>query len=106
MMEMRSIACLGRRFAAYLGIAALAGCTGLPGWLDERIRDRPEADLAPVEYPDLADLPSPPALPPSDAEFAAARGELERARASNIREGEKLDEEIENDFEFLDSSSN
>jgi hypothetical protein len=97
---------IGRRFAAYFVAGSLAGCTGLPGWLDERISDGPQADSAPVTYPDLAELPAPPGPPPSDADFEAIRGELEAARATNQREAENLNREIENDFEFPESSSN
>lgn len=105
-MEKRATGILGRRFAACLAIMALVGCTGLPGWLDERISDGPAAPSTPVSYPDLAELPAPPGPPPSDSEFAAARGDLEAARAANQQEAEELDREIENDFEIPASSSN
>lgn len=103
---MRSILGTGRRFAAYLVIGMAAGCTALPGWLDERISDAPGADETPVTYPDLAGLPTPPGPPPSDAELAERRQELEAARAANQREADNLNREIENDFEFPESSSN
>ena len=101
----RSSEAAGRRFAACMAFVWLAGCTGLPSWLDERISG-PSEGAAPIAYPDLARLPDPPAPPPTAEERADALQELGAARAANEAAAESLNQAIENDFEFPAASSN
>ena len=96
-----------RQYASVLALGlCLAGCSGLPNW-----EEGPDAvDPGVVEddraFPDLSQLPTPPGPPPSAAARSATLQTLEAAREQNQRAGENLDRQIDNDFEFPNSSSN
>jgi hypothetical protein len=88
-----------------LGLS-LFGCGGLPDW-----SDAPAAgDLGTLEdgweFPDLAQLPTPPGPPPEAAEQSTAVRALEAARLQNQRAGEDLSSQIENNFEYPSASTN
>ena len=88
-----------------LGLSLFA-CGGLPDWSDAPDASNFGALQDDWTFPDLSQLPTPPALPPSAAEHIAAVRELEAARLQNQRAGENLGSQIENNFEYPTAPGN
>ena len=96
-----------RQYASVLALGAcLAGCSGLPNWAEGPYAVAPGGVEDDRAFPDLSQLPTPPGPPPSAAARSATLQTLEAAREQNQRAGENLDRQIDNDFEFPNSSSN
>ena len=92
------------------GILAIAlflcACGGLPDWSDAPDASEYGALDGDWEFPDLSQLPAPPASPPDAAAHSAVVQELEAARLNNQRAGESVSSQFENSFEYPSASSN
>ena len=93
-----------------MGILALAlslfACVGLPDWSDAPDAAQSSTLQDDWDFPDLSQLPTPPAPPPSAATHDAAVQALEAARLQNQRAAENLSSQIENNFEYPTAPSN
>ena len=98
------------RVRPYLAVlllgTCLLGCSGLLSWVNGEDADQGEVAQAPINFPDLSQLPTPPGLPPSAETRGAMVQTLETARSRNQQAGENLKREIESNFEYPNSASN